>query len=92
MADDAVQNFCPPVKKAKYDNGAARRADPAQAYDGKNEDGDNDTLESAQVNGERSEKNGNLQTPHEEEDERQIMNGGLEVFGVRTVRYLRSGI
>ena len=77
MADDAARNFCPPSKKAKYNDDAANAVDLPGAQE---------AVSVADDVGIRStpseptpESNGILSIADDEEGERQIMNGEAKV-------------
>ena len=77
MADDAVKNFCPPSKKAKYSDDAASPGSsdvPEESTGGAAFNGvPHEPVES------KPGSNGISSNVDEEEGERQIMNGGDRV-------------
>ena len=73
MADDAVKNFSPPPKKARYGDDAGQ-PDVISGVD-KSEDTDVHRGLQSEKAGADSERNGHDLNNDEEEEERQIMNG-----------------
>ena len=74
MADDVVRDFCPPTKKVKYDVGAGSSNGRPITYDGAEDVVDDKAA--VEATGSGTEEKGKTDNRDEEEEERQIMNGG----------------
>lgn len=74
MADDVVRDFCPPTKKVKYDVDAGSSHGRPLAFDGAEDAVDEKAVIGATGSG--TEEKGKTDNRDEEEEERQIMNGG----------------